>query len=225
MREGWWSSLLEPIERSRIAAALDSRASTSCGGGPTLHVGSPLRQHAGTSPFSAAANDRGSSGRMGARSWSAPCSRGKAPHGMAQAGTRRADPRSRGGAVTTIRRIPAGLGRSPLTRGSRMHGAPSHLSVRSIPAHAGEPSQSPACPSPPGVDPRSRGGAVLQYYPPGAARGRSPLTRGSRRHHPAARAVAGSIPAHAGEPTFCPVPSPYSRVDPRSRGGASEMPS
>ncbi len=103
------------------------------------------------------------------------------PRGSACPGGRHpVDPRARGGAKISTRLTYCDCGRSPRTRGSHAHTAPTPLSGRSIPAHAGEPSGASGPEPPRQVDPRARGGARA-----GAG--------AQQRGH-------GSIPAHAGEP-------------------------
>ncbi len=90
----------------------------------------------------------------------------------------------------------------------------------SIPAHAGQPVNAALVGGEVMVHPRSRGaarGVPCQYV---AARGPSPLTRGSQAEPHAAADSTGSIPAHAGQPEPAPPLSASGRVHPRSRGAA-----
>ena len=129
-------------------------------------------------------------------------------------------PRPRGGAQAAAAIWTYGHGLSPPTRGSQDHRRRNLLKQRSIPAHAGEPTDGDTRGIRHGVYPRPRGGALLEVGKQRVSPGLSPPTRGSHgwrlRRHPAAR----SIPAHAGEPTS-PTPPPWIRtVYPRPRGGA-----
>ncbi len=133
---------------------------------------------------------------------------------------RRVDPRSRGGAGQPWPSWHRWTGRSPLTRGSPMIRTPAAVTNGSIPAHAGEPGQDRDQGHAGQVDPRSRGGAAAGREFGPLSRGRSPLTRGSPSHEALVMIDAGSIPAHAGEPSHeCGSGSRW-QVDPRSRGGA-----
>ena len=95
--------------------------------------------------------------------------------------------------------------------------------MRSIPAHAGEPSRPRLLGRYRRVDPRARGGAPPPSCNKSTARGRSPRTRGSRAAAIAASPLQGSIPAHAGEPHTTPTPWLYQQVNPRARGGAARV--
>ncbi len=113
-------------------------------------------------------------------------------------------------------------GLSPPTRGNRLGSVQRRKSLRSIPAHAGEPASNPSRTSRVPVYPRPRGGTRHHHAQRASLRGLSPPTRGNLqpaepRHNP-----GGSIPAHAGEP--CPSPwSPrWPSVYPRPRGGTMQ---
>ena len=93
--------------------------------------------------------------------------------------------------------------------------------VRSIPAHAGEPIGQGKRKQGNPVYPRPRGGTSRHRQPLSHSRGLSPPTRGNRMRYLNVHALAGSIPAHAGEPR---PRKPYGRraeVYPRPRGGTS----
>ena len=134
---------------------------------------------------------------------------------------RRVDPRSRGGA--SIPDCPLGRrkGRSPLARGSHRSTGNDSTVFGSIPARAGEPSRRRRSRGREGVDPRSRGGAAPSAHLSPSVSGRSPLARGSLRRRLRERGRERSIPARAGEPSPRTSARASSRVDPRSRGGAS----
>ena len=59
----------------------------------------------------------------------------------------------------------------------------------------------------------------MGYHTP--RRGLSPPTRGNRRPRGIFLGNRRSIPAHAGEPTHCPIPQGIHRVYPRPRGGTT----
>ncbi len=113
---------------------------------------------------------------------SIPAHAGEPGGAVAPMPTTRVDPRSRGGAGFIAFGGRSSLGRSPLTRGIRRD--VDHLveAEGSIPAHAGEPTIGMYTPRVARVDPRSRGGAFGSRSSNTAPGGRSPLTRGSRRH-------------------------------------------
>ena len=128
-------------------------------------------------------------------------------------------PRPRGGtSAFTIMPSPF-PGLSPPTRGNPGSTLRRRVAKRSIPAHAGEPHNWGATPASGRVYPRPRGGTPLPRAPSSRARGLSPPTRGN----PGVRAVyevdAGSIPAHAGEPSTGGRTGWKTRVYPRPRGG------
>ncbi len=117
-------------------------------------------------------------------------------------------PRPRGGAAEQKLALVHHEGLSPPTRGSHQSLVFYIGSVRSIPAHAGEPLAAPAHPTRPAVYPRPRGGARSSAKRSNWAEGLSPPTRGSRRVRDTTGIAERSIPAHAGEPWKRPVP-PY----------------
>ena len=89
---------------------------------------------------------------------------------------------------------------SPPPLGEPTRGSSRRIRRGSTPAYAGEPAKrdpSPSCDT-----------------------GRPPPTRGSRCPHVLIRLRVGSTPAYAGEPAGWAASSPYTRVDPRLRGGA-----
>ena len=112
---------------------------------------------------------------------SIPAHAGEPETTRADASGRRVYPRPRGG--TARRREDAGdrHGLSPPTRGNRTAVRAAPLSVRSIPAHAGEPNARRSRYRPLEVYPRPRGGTayVPMWREPSA--GLSPPTRGNRR--------------------------------------------
>ena len=91
--------------------------------------------------------------------------------------------------------------------------------ARSIPAHAGEPCGSSSMNESPQVYPRPRGGTTKVNPLIDANSGLSPPTRGNRPRALWLFALAGSIPAHAGEPCFSGSCAFRMAVYPRPRGG------
>ncbi len=110
-------------------------------------------------------------------------------------------------------------GLSPRTRGSRRQLPDFRIRARSIPAHAGEPDRPIRGTSCARVYPRARGGA-WRAIPLGMMRaGLSPRTRGSRSPASGLWAIAGSIPAHAGEPNAALHSGQFGEgLSPRTRG-------
>ena len=94
------------------------------------------------------------------------------------------------------------------------------MSVRSIPAYAGEPFLILILFLFRRVYPRVRGGAVFYWFSPLDFLGLSPRTRGSLLPRYSPRALGGSIPAYAGEPFLIECLNHVSGVYPRVRGGA-----
>ena len=111
-------------------------------------------------------------------------------------------------------------GPSPLTRGSQQVWCGNLDAAGSIPAHAGQPPPDIRRRVNRKVHPRSRGAATTTPITGGDRGGPSPLTRGSPSVNVTPAVLAGSIPAHAGQPGLgCASPS-FRRVHPRSRGAA-----
>ena len=113
-------------------------------------------------------------------------------------------------------------GLSPPTRGSRRDRDRRSDGRRSIPAHAGEPTDSRRPASSVTVYPRPRGGAGTSSRPARWLTGLSPPTRGSHLVGMGAGLHDGSIPAHAGEPQTPRSPTIPTPVYPRPRGGADD---
>ena len=114
-------------------------------------------------------------------------------------------------------------GLSPRTRGSQAVARAGWGRYGSIPAHAGEPFAPRTLGPGSVVYPRARGGAADPQWVERCQRGLSPRTRGSRSGLYSARGKAGSIPAHAGEPSTRRARGPGPRVYPRARGGAGHV--
>ena len=128
-------------------------------------------------------------------------------------------PRVCGGTWVMRRSKMACTGLSPRVRGNRREGARTVARRGSIPACAGEPPSS-SCPTlSPRVYPRVCGGTPLKAL--AAPAGLSPRVRGNRRCADAHHAIAGSIPACAGEPRPDRPPRRSTGVYPRVCGGTS----
>ena len=128
-------------------------------------------------------------------------------------------PRPRGGTPppSSLSMLIRGL--SPPTRGNHAGLLLTTCFRRSIPAHAGEPVRQDGAGVCQEVYPRPRGGTIRFRMSQAPSHGLSPPTRGNHAAETSGKDLAGSIPAHAGEPKICrPVPRP-SRVYPRPRGG------
>ena len=128
-------------------------------------------------------------------------------------------PRPRGG--TGGGESPAALwqGLSPPTRGNRTRADWLRDAGRSIPAHAGEPAGRRRVARKAAVYPRPRGGTPMPLPMIAVSMGLSPPTRGNQRLSRRRRALAGSIPAHAGEPGGGDRAADFQPVYPRPRGG------
>ena len=128
-------------------------------------------------------------------------------------------PRPRGGTddVDFERGIVRGL--SPPTRGNHYRSRRRQDELRSIPAHAGEPSPGRRAARAGWVYPRPRGGTQSRQPLGFAPLGLSPPTRGNPASLVPARPRPRSIPAHAGEPTTASDNGGAARVYPRPRGG------
>ena len=133
---------------------------------------------------------------------SIPAHAGEPPLLPSNGGVRGVYPRPRGGTIRFRFPVLIFMGLSPPTRGNPRIRAAWQLGLRSIPAHAGEP----LCRRLPfafsAVYPRPRGGTRDILYTVYDARGLSPPTRGNRVLAAVLGTVAGSIPAHAGEPRW-----------------------
>ena len=128
-------------------------------------------------------------------------------------------PRPRGGTLYTGDRLMEYDGLSPPTRGNQRSFYEFAEIRRSIPAHAGEPSPFPAKIVQMGVYPRPRGGTADCPVWARCVCGLSPPTRGNPGRQSGRPALAGSIPAHAGEPEGRKRNRRVRGVYPRPRGG------
>ena len=154
------------------------------------------------------------------RQGSIPAHAGQPSPAAVSSSRMRVHPRSRGAATENFDSALSGEGPSPLTRGSPGCHDSILGCVGSIPAHAGQPKPSTFPARECRVHPRSRGAAdpaerkVVRFLGP------SPLTRGSPLIVQIDIIGAGSIPAHAGQPTGKDRAGHSHRVHPRSRGAA-----
>ena len=96
--------------------------------------------------------------------------------------------------------MPLREGLSPRTRGNRVSETQTADDTGSIPANAGEPSESRELAPLPRVYPRERGGTRVAIRLASPGLGLSPRTRGNHYLVEAHPIEVGSIPANAGEP-------------------------
>ncbi len=177
---------------------------------------------------------------VGGRVGSIPAHAGQPSPSSPSRAPSRVDPRACGAAGSNVYWHGLIQGRSPRMRGSHVEepareigrgSIPAHagsLSVLrdrrrgrgSIPAHAGQPFDRSTLGLRYGVDPRACGAAFDSDLRKHTSQGRSPRMRGSRAHVRHGSDEAGSIPAHAGQPTGSLHPGSCSGVDPRACGAA-----
>ena len=152
---------------------------------------------------------------------SIPAHAGEPPSGGGSSRDPGVYPRPRGGTlVAPIRRcISEGL--SPPTRGNRGEILEIQSTHGSIPAHAGEPEPPNRWRRFGGVYPRPRGGTDESRKKRSGDEGLSPPTRGNRSPRLCLYRLAGSIPAHAGEPLSYRRHAADHQVYPRPRGGTA----
>ena len=131
-------------------------------------------------------------------------------------------PRPRGGTESPADALAILDGLSPPTRGNHSGRSDSSKSLRSIPAHAGEPLTVVCHISLVQVYPRPRGGTADRRERQVTSHGLSPPTRGNRTAGRRRMTSRRSIPAHAGEPYPTPIAFASPRVYPRPRGGTRE---
>ena len=109
-------------------------------------------------------------------------------------------PRQRGGTTGATGVDIQEWGLSPPARGNRIIRAPSSGGGGPIPASAGEPPPLEALPEAVGAYPRQRGGTDFDAGTLIFGQGLSPPARGNLADRIQAEAIAGPIPASAGEP-------------------------
>ena len=128
-------------------------------------------------------------------------------------------PRACGGTTAEAVRGLSVRGLSPRMRGNLRRGVVASAWVGSIPAHAGEPEVDRFQ----GVDgrvyPRACGGTPGHVSRQFRCVGLSPRMRGNQHQARPTSSPTGSIPAHAGEPSFRPSSTTTPRVYPRACGG------
>ena len=124
------------------------------------------------------------------------------------------------GGTRYLRRLYARIGGlSPRVRGNLFHVYASQISVRSIPACAGEPIKPSSTSTRRPVYPRVCGGTYREPPCVHRATGLSPRVRGNRYREPAHQQFTRSIPACAGEPKHRPRCNVHCWVYPRVCGG------
>ena len=128
-------------------------------------------------------------------------------------------PRACGGTQFLIARLEPVQGLSPRMRGNPEHRNAGRLPLGSIPAHAGEPHRPRIGQRVVRVYPRACGGTKPWIASTSHAAGLSPRMRGNLFRRAGIPQIAGSIPAHAGEPfSFFIFLTPL-KVYPRACGG------
>ena len=132
------------------------------------------------------------------------------------------DPRVGGGSSPKAGPGTLGMGRSPRGRGKHPLLPAPQRGGGSIPAWAGEATQSRNQTQRLRVDPRVGGGSTLKAAAPDPAKGRSPRGRGKLTENGQVVQIDGSIPAWAGEARNRPRPAWARWVDPRVGGGSLE---
>ena len=130
-------------------------------------------------------------------------------------------PRPRGGTLNWRAGAVKHVGLSPPTRGNPSFIRYDSSTVRSIPAHAGEPRGGCPIRDRERVYPRPRGGTRPRSPPLGQLPGLSPPTRGNPSFPSAPFGFQRSIPAHAGEPRRQSGFPAAKKVYPRPRGGTT----
>jgi len=127
-------------------------------------------------------------------------------------------PRARGEQFSPPWAKSIGVGSSPRTRGTGVHGRERRGHPRFIPAHAGNSNQGngPYIPEP--VHPRARGEQAGGGHHSDCNGGSSPRTRGTGRHIESFGSAYRFIPAHAGNRKPFGGPPGVESVHPRARG-------
>ena len=128
-------------------------------------------------------------------------------------------PRLRGGTPIEAAYTGTIYGLSPRLRGNRRGRWAGRPSAGSIPAPAGEPSESRCSRQTFKVYPRACGGTNAPAAIPSRTPGLSPRLRGNRSSGRQSRSQHRSIPAPAGEPGIQPFALSWRRVYPRACGG------
>ena len=157
---------------------------------------------------------------LGGARGSIPAHAGDPCAAHARRGLNRVYPRTRGGSADAFVSAFRANGLSPHTRGILRRARRVSGYIGSIPAHAGDPRAARLCDSARGVYPRTRGGSGLCAFPKMWKCGLSPHTRGILSDSLISASSAGSIPAHAGDPSSLSSRGRKGRVYPRTRGGS-----
>ena len=135
-----------------------------------------------------------------AQAGSIPAHAGEPQSPHSESGTPRVYPRACGGTRTKRRQNRYSGGLSPRMRGNHSETELRAEEIGSIPAHAGEPSSTPARLSQGRVYPRACGGTIEIMASSNDFTGLSPRMRGNLIRKWVQRDALRSIPAHAGEP-------------------------
>ena len=159
-----------------------------------------------------------------ARARSIPAWAGKPPARASMGGWDRVYPRVGGETTANRNRAQIVAGLSPRGRGNPVAPVWPTLSLRSIPAWAGKPSQQPSQQPSGGVYPRVGGETSLLVSSRPATKGLSPRGRGNRGGHRGAAGGGRSIPAWAGKPDRRLVGGIGRRVYPRVGGETCAWP-
>ncbi len=130
-------------------------------------------------------------------------------------------PRTRGATVYSPIAPSALFGLSPHARGNHPRVIRSVVSVRSIPARAGQPISAAQTPRSWRVYPRTRGATGMAYRHTDANHGLSPHARGNPITWSAPTVRPRSIPARAGQPYRVAASSGQRTVYPRTRGATA----
>ncbi len=151
---------------------------------------------------------------------SIPAHAGEPGGGLISRRTVRVYPRACGGTTAEDFVVLPGGGLSPRMRGNRQLRPRPGAGPGSIPAHAGEATQRRTAPAGRWVYPRACGGSWVGELASVGNGGLSPRMRGKlpAPHQPGF--LFGSIPAHAGEASSCPIKPCSSWVYPRACGGS-----
>ena len=128
-------------------------------------------------------------------------------------------PRACGGTASGLTTVQYTVGLSPRVRGNRQFPQHRHVSMRSIPACAGEPSELVLHPKYHAVYPRVCGGTLSLNIRDNIGTGLSPRVRGNRSMVGTPGMWSGSIPACAGEPLNVHAGFKIEGVYPRVCGG------
>ena len=186
-----------------------------CGG--TSHPSPPRRRGRGLSPR--VRGNRFDNGRAAHLAGSIPACAGEPRKDIQQSPPTGVYPRVCGGTPPPPPEYCPLLGLSPRVRGNPAVVRSSVITMRSIPACAGEPRYGRRTRRSIRVYPRVCGGTVSSGIPRATGGGLSPRVRGNRNHGGNRGDRQGSIPACAGEPTTCHWRERRETVYPRVCGG------